>query len=448
MQVITFFFLQLGATVMDIGYLSFFMGTASMILSPIYGWMVDSRGALKPLLLSALSCGFGCLIRAIASTPVHLITAQLFMGIGGSCQWSMVKGYIASELPHSKRALLVVGLRAQMTLLTLGSFLYPALDSGLQLLGFADKLLRYRAEVGTCAFFCWIGIVILIAGCSNAGRQSDPKRQRHVEQSVSRCSFDFLVAGGTLSLVSCCQSACRTLWPIYIKFHFGWEARSFAFLSSTNTLLFSIALAMYPSWTQRVSQRQVLHSLAWLSLVTLFGFSVGARQQSLGLPHLLHVLLGVPSLVFVGVLTSGIEIAASLCVPADAQGWAMGFLNSAQAAGGVAGSLLGPALWTISTGEMPEVSAPSLFGVLLSEGRLPFVVTAAALLLCVMLLQCPLWQRAEQTAHPGNSTTADMVPIGCATEDLVFDDPENAKGHRQANEDENLPLNEENSKVF
>lgn len=195
-----------------------------------------------------------------------------------------------------------------------------------------------------------------------------------------------------------------------------------------------------------MSQRQVLQGLAWLSLLTLFGFCVGSRQQSLGLPHLLHVFLGVPSLVFVGVLTSGIEIAASLCVPADAQGWAMGLLNSAQAAGGVAGSLLGPALWTISISEVADVSAPSLVGVLLSEGRLPFVVTAAALLLCVMLLQCPLWQRAEHTAQPGNGTI-DMVPIGCATEDLGFDDPENAKGHRQANEDENLPLNEENSKV-
>ena len=431
---------------MDIGYLSFFMGTASMILSPVYGWMVDSRGVLKPFLLSALSCGFGCLIRAIASAPLHLIAAQIFMGVGGSCQWSMVKGFIASELPHSKRALLVVGLRAQMTLLTLGSFLYPVLDSGLQLVGFQDKLLRYRAEVGTCALFCWIGILILMAGCAKGTQFHSPK-QRQLEQAAgsARCSVDFLVAAITLGIASCCQSACRTLWPIYIKFHFGWEARSFSLLSSINTLMFSIALAMYPSWTQRVPQRRVLQGLAWLSLLTLTGFGVGARESSLG-PEMLHVILGVPSLVFVGVLASGLEVAASLCVPADAQGWAMGFLNSAQAAGGVAGSLLGPALWTISTREDPHPTL-GFSGFLLSEGRLPFVLTALALVLCVLLLQCPLWQRAEHTAHSVDSVGIEGVPIGCRTEEpIAEDDPENFK-HCRANEDENLPLNEDNSKA-
>ena len=445
MQVITFFFLQLGATVMDIGYLSFFMGTACMILSPFYGWMVDSRGILKPLLLSVLSCGLGCLIRAMASSSIHLVAAQIFMGVGGSCQWSMVKGYIASELPHSKRALLVVGLRAQMTLLTLGSFLYPLLDSGLQLIGFQDKLLRYRAEVGTCAIFCWIGIVVLLAGCSHAFKQAEPARQRtqlgKLPGPSTRCSGDFIWAALTLGMVSCCQSVCRTLWPIYIKFHFGWEARPFAFLSSSNTLLFSLALAMYPSWAQRIPQRRVLQSLAWLSFLFLVGFGVGARQPSLG-PQLLHVVFSVPCLVFIGVLTSGVEVAASLCVPADAQGWAMGFLNSAQAGGAVAGSLLGPALWTFSTSDISGRAG------LLSEGRLPFIVTAASLLLCVSLLQLPLWER-PQPAGSGDSNYIDMVPIGCGEErSLADEDPANLKGCSQANDDENLPLNEDNSKVY
>ncbi|CAE7430118.1 unnamed protein product, partial [Symbiodinium pilosum] len=243
----------------------------------------------------------------MANSSSHLIAAQIFMGVGGSCQWSMVKGYIASELPHSQRALLVVGLRAQMTLLTLGSFLYPVLDSSLQLVGFTDKLLRYRAEVGTCALFCWIGIVVLVAGCSKFSRQPEQSKQlpqlEKMSGNASRCSANFLVAAVTLSIVSCCQSICRTLWPIYIKFHFGWEARSYSFLSSTNMLLFSVALAMYPSWTQRISQRRALQALAWLSLFSLVGFGVGARQPSLGLAQILHVLLSVPCLVFIGVLT-------------------------------------------------------------------------------------------------------------------------------------------------
>ena len=210
----------------------------------------------------------------------------------------MVKGYIASELPHSQRALLVVGLRAQMTLLTLGSFLYPVLDSSLQLVGFTDKLLRYRAEVGTCALFCWIGIVVLVAGCSKFSRQPEQSKQlpqlEKMSGNASRCSANFLVAAVTLSIVSCCQSICRTLWPIYIKFHFGWEARSYSFLSSTNMLLFSVALAMYPSWTQRISQRRALQALAWLSLFSLVGLL--GRYSGFGTERKLCKLICSPML--------------------------------------------------------------------------------------------------------------------------------------------------------
>merc|ERR1712008_207228 len=81
-------------------------------------------------------------------------------------------------MDESQRPLLVLGLRVQMTLLSLSRILYPALDSLLLWCGLTETTPRYRGEIGACAFFCWVGIFILLCGCQSNRSNPDPSMQK------------------------------------------------------------------------------------------------------------------------------------------------------------------------------------------------------------------------------------------------------------------------------
>lgn len=408
--VVTYFYLRLGSTPMQIGILGFGMRGSTMLLSPAYGRLVDRFGIARPMLGCVLCCGCGCLLRGAAQAVWQLFAAQVLMGMGGGSQWSMVKGYVAPELDDCQRSLLVVGLRVQMTVLTLTSLLYPALDGMFLAFGLAEPLQRYRAVIGACAAFCWAGIGILLCGEGGA-RHVDTRVVKAVPAwkaeagpsfAVGKCSSGFRLSVLVLGMVMCGRTMCYTLWPIFIAQRFRWEARAYAYLSFAHSLLSTAGLAMYPRAVQNhADPRWALQALAVGSLFALLGFFAQTDDQQGWPPAMAHVLLALPCLVAMGVLCSGVEAAASLFVPAAEQGWAMGSLNAAVACGALVGSLLGPALWTWSLRLGPDASWA------LAGGGLPFTVTGCMLLASLILLRLDSMEDATGASH---SSTSDVAP--------------------------------------
>ncbi|CAK0844416.1 unnamed protein product [Prorocentrum cordatum] len=124
--VITFFFLELGASPFDVGVFGFCRAAGALLLSPLYGRWVDRRGLLWPLLACVGLCGLGCLVRGAATELRHLYAAQLLVGMGGGSSWSMVKGHVARHTGEAQRPVVIAGLRLQMVVLSFSKVLYPA----------------------------------------------------------------------------------------------------------------------------------------------------------------------------------------------------------------------------------------------------------------------------------------------------------------------------------
>lgn len=376
----TYFFLMLGATPMDIGILEFGRRFSSIFLSPVYGRFVDRNGLYWPLLFCVSMCGTGCILRGTARDVWHLFLAQLVVGAGGGAQWTMTKGFIAGHLEDSQRSLVVVGLRVQMTVLSFSGLLYPVLDWILKdVVGLEDQLLRYRGVIATCSIFCWLGIAIL--GCGSKDTKIPPALKSAASSGVapdvsraSQCSQlfrggrRFAAASCIVGAVVCGQSMAMTLWPIYIKHNFGWEAKAFAYLGTAHKVLLTACLTGYNSAAgSRFGQSLCLQALTGAALATLAAFAVVGHGRGDGVAPAAHAVLSVVCLACLWSLASGAEAAASLCVAGDAQGWAMGFLNSAASLGYLCGSLLGPLLWTWSL-DGGESLGP------LGRGRMPFAV--------------------------------------------------------------------------
>lgn len=375
----TFYFLLLGATPMDIGILEFGRRLSCIVLSPVYGRLVDKHGLYWPLLACVSMCGTGCILRGTAQDVWHLFLAQLVVGMGGGAQWTMTKGYISGHLEESQRSLIVVGLRVQMTVLSFSGLLYPLLDWALRdLIGLKDQLLRYRGVIATCSIFCWLGIAIL--GCGSKDAKIPPASESSASSNlafdVSKNSFDFkffcgnrrfAAASFMVGAVVCGQSMAMTLWPIFIKHNFGWEANAFAYLGTAHKLLLTISLTGYNSAAgSRLGQSLCLQALTGAAFVMLSAFAVRGHGTDSGVAPATHAIFSVICLACLWSLAAGAEAAASLCIAGDAQGWAMGFLGAVASLGFLSGSLLGPLLWTLS---LDGDSWGPLAG-----GRLPFAI--------------------------------------------------------------------------
>ena len=71
-QVNTYFYLALGATEMDLGWVGFLRSLGGVFCAPVYGWVLDKYGAATAICLTSFSCAAGCLIRGKQSLLILL----------------------------------------------------------------------------------------------------------------------------------------------------------------------------------------------------------------------------------------------------------------------------------------------------------------------------------------------------------------------------------------
>lgn len=423
----TYLNLELGFSPEDIGSIGFVGRFGTIIFAPIYGHSVDRVGILVPLLISIACCGTGCSLQGVSSILPQMLLASVFMGLGGGCTWTMVKGYVASHIDESSRPLVIAGFQTQMIVLSSTSVLYPAFDRLIRWILKTDILLsRYRAAVLFCGTTCWTGILLLLTWAfverkgkkkgsseesadtesSQASRQWISREVSYRSQETSRSiaaepymRVRFLTASVVLSLTICCQTILTMLWPIYIKHHFGWDARNFAYLSFAQTFSQAVGLIVYPRAIQgRIKQQQFLKILTAVAACLLPGFLLTSAPLN-DLTLILRNAAMISCIVLVNLLGSGAETVASLCMEGGKQGGALGVLSTMKALGALCGFLGGPRMWTWSLAREAKCSfnTSEVMGCLLEGGSLPFSVTF--LLLAVVMALYSLGELAPHVSE-------------------------------------------------
>ena len=128
--------MELGATKIHLGNFNSILTFGGMVLSPVYGWMMDKKSVYLPCVVSAGCCAFGCLFRGLAPvlkdddwSAYILYGSHVLLGLGAINFWGVISIYLALATPKEKRGLALSGFQAQENVLRLlGTLLYPAWD--------------------------------------------------------------------------------------------------------------------------------------------------------------------------------------------------------------------------------------------------------------------------------------------------------------------------------
>jgi len=160
--VTTYFYLEIGATEIDIGQLGFIISIGALIGAPICGISLDKYGPWMPISITAAACSVGCLWRGMASSLSRLRLGSVLLGIGNNV-FTVVLGHLVKSNPPSLRSEVLSGFAVQLTTLQLlGKGIFPLLEYILHnIVGLENVLFRYRIHMGFCTFFCFYGTIAL-----------------------------------------------------------------------------------------------------------------------------------------------------------------------------------------------------------------------------------------------------------------------------------------------
>ena len=117
--VTTFFMLELGADEISIGRIIAMMSVGGLVLSPLYGYWMDQRGVFWPLMMSALCCSIGCLVRGLATNVKGLFIGAAILGCGAGGLFTLVLSHISTHSPSADRSTIVSGYLFQTSALRL-----------------------------------------------------------------------------------------------------------------------------------------------------------------------------------------------------------------------------------------------------------------------------------------------------------------------------------------
>ena len=170
----TYYYRVVGASDVDIGAINMVATVGSLVLGPVYGHVLDTRGPFVPVVVSCAFCALGCALRGAANSVAMLYFAAFVLGIGGSNLWTTVLGLVVKRSPRANRSVAVSGYLVQVALLRLGGkLLYNPLDWALSAFTHWTVVRRYRAIMSICTIFCFFGVFELVR--SRAAIALDPE---------------------------------------------------------------------------------------------------------------------------------------------------------------------------------------------------------------------------------------------------------------------------------
>jgi len=278
----TYFYLLLGATKRDIGNFGLVVYWPDVVLAPVYGHVVDARGAYPAIVATACSCALGCLVRGVA--PVGclgwLYAGNLIIGLGASNLWTSVLSHATRHTETARREACVSAFLFQVAALRiLGKGAYVPCVRILAALGVAEPLRQYRVLMVVCPLFCGFSIIFLaLRGVCNPRTPVPTEDPEDVAAKAPASALlhdedDAVVGWGPFSVVAAavfvdavCRTAIAVLWPLYGRDLYGWGGSAFAGpyflegLASTAAVGLAPSLSSYAGTMARASS--VLAALA------------------------------------------------------------------------------------------------------------------------------------------------------------------------------------------
>ena len=338
-SVTTYFYLKVGASETDIGWIGFFFHAGSLFMPPLYGYLLDRSGGYIPMLICVTLCAVGCLVRGLASEVTTLYIAAAILGLGGFNLWNVVLSYLSANTPDDRRSLVVSGFLFQVTSVRIvGTSVYPLWYAALSWLLPGDdaprSFLRDQISMGVCTFFCFFGLfeLLLFGGgvrttrpagsggaavdveavvTSKASKAGRNKQQQPPPRSPSPAATgknQAIGSGGSVpespeaaaagraggvaafavsALALVAQAASATigsvLWPLYVRDAFGWESTEFAYALLLSSCCSSAAIAALPTLERELGP---LRTAVLATFVA--SFAAVAAFGTIGLPYYDH----------------------------------------------------------------------------------------------------------------------------------------------------------------
>lgn len=425
------------------------MSCGSLILSPVFGWMLDARGPFQPIFLTAGACALGCLIRGTATDIRGLQIGALVLGIGVNL-WIVVLAHIANSSDRKHRSAVISGFSVQNTVLRLtGKGLSPLWDMFVyNTLNVQTTLPRYRVHMAICTLFClfgWLALLVERLGGQvtsmdqatphmeeESGRpMDDDDSQKQTSQEANKssakdgesCSVTYVILIFALLAQSFASTVVMVLWPLFLRDRYSFTASEFGLALFVTSLSSTLSIASFPKFERKFGASCTASLCALIAALTcLAGFvllpcpmsgeekvmeemtALQVEEGPLALREFegLHLALAICLQTSLLTLEPSLKSVFSLHVPARVQGRSIGLMATIGGVGGMAGNLIGTYLYQVSKDD-GHTAARVFGGPLSSQGRFPFLVVSTILGIASLLIGFEGYQSKDRTGESHHS---------------------------------------------
>lgn len=361
----TYFQMEVGATMSQIGNFGVIKTCGVLLMSTFYGWLLDTRSAYLPAVLTSFCCTFGCLFHGFALDVHSIYLSQVILGLGAQNFWNVVGAYVAMATPRDQRSVVMSGFNVQVAALRLlGLSLYPSIDSLLIASGFEEKLFRYRIHMSVCSIFCIVPffyIVLRFKPSVQKEQQEQSRESEKLDQPIKKAQLALLLA--TLVAQAFGETVVTVLWPVHIK-KLGWDSHVYAYLQLASQFLVIAGTVGYPPITRLVGQRATASALPLIASFTAAAAFLQPDPSLFG--QTMHVFNALGFISVCGVMKVCFQHLTTLAVPPQLQGRIFSLLNMLSSLGAIAGNLFGTRFAEHETaytgkGATPFLLASSMF---------------------------------------------------------------------------------------
>eukprot|EP00854_Cymbomonas_tetramitiformis_P010485 gene10485-12402_t len=305
-SVTTFFYLEVGATATDIGTLGVISTSQSLILSPLYGWLLDKHSAYSAMVLSCLVCATGCLVRGLAADVHTLKIGAFILGLGGANLWTTVLAYCSKYTERENRSLIVSG------------FIFQALWPN------QTTVRYYRATMAICTVFCFVGFLellrtgkavreaTLVLPSDRASEDPDSAKSTKSAPKEKQSVAGFVLMAMILVLQAFCVTVGDVLWPLFLHDRYSWGPTYYSYMLFLSGVLSALGIASVSSFERRLGgSRFLIWTCSFAAVTCLIAFSI---------PNVVvHIVFSIGFVSAMACADPAIKTLATLFLPATLQ---------------------------------------------------------------------------------------------------------------------------------
>mmetsp|Transcript_9546 Transcript_9546/g.31964 ORF Transcript_9546/g.31964 Transcript_9546/m.31964 type:complete len:574 (-) Transcript_9546:171-1892(-) len=436
--VISFFYLKLSMSAIEIGRVGFIVMLVVLLGSPVYGYLMDRRSAFLAVLLSLSMCGVGCFLRGIATDVNMVYLAAFILGLGSYSFETMALAALSRFASADFRFLIVSGFLLQIKLIAIVTrLIYPAwtyfVENAMKI---SDAMTRYRIAMGLCIAPCLVGFLWLLGqrekfvsleremgkmeqSSNEEASEEDPPNPQEQRNSFMDI-FDtkrpserdwsrFFLLSCILLFNSFTSTTLLTLWPLFVNFHFKWDDNQYSFMLLLSSLVSAVCLLLGPKFEESFGSLQTRMVVSVLGgFLSIISFSMQQNTTQSITIHVISTILLIGCCTF---LDAAIQSAASLCLGISLHGRQFGILATFNGMGNILANLLSAFLY--------QASLDSEFG-FGAGGALPLFIAGMLMLANVVLLVLAEMLKSPTAGDAVVSEQGDQRRVGNREKGIVF----------------------------